>query len=201
MFRSYFYTKALQLWNWVSDQCEYLRTQFHEIKQYSRSYGLNKSWVFMRGHTLPLPLSHIKNDISATWKYSNHVLTSLSQPTDIVCKLSWLSAKIVVINTHEEQEFDIDPFLAAFRVHTHGDMTPSLTFLFLTWCAQTNQWFQHDSIVQFHIIDHQGQEHLLTIGADNRCLIIHDKKIYHQLLKRADSTSELPNAYTYYHPC
>jgi len=203
MLRSYFYTKALQLWNWVSEAYGSFQNHINDIQQYTYSYskGLDKTWVFMRGHTLPLPLSHIKNDIHANWKYSNYTLTSLAKPTTMTCKLSWLSAKIVVINCREEKEFDIDSFLSEFRLHTCEDHTPTLTFLFLSWCAQMNQWFQHDSIVQFHVIDHNGEEQMLTIGTDNRCLVIRDKYIYHQLVKRADSTSELPNAYTYYHPC
>ena len=199
MFRSYFFTKALQLWNWATDLYQTVCTTLQNGYQYASTYGLHTTWIFMRGHTLPLPLSHVKNDIHATWKYSDHVLMSLSQPSDTVSKLSWLSAKIVVVNQQEEKEFDIVSFMDRFRVHSND--APSLTFLFLSWCAHTNQWFQHDSIVQFHVIDHQGYEQMLTIGADNRCLVIRDKKLYHELVKRVDSTGELPNAYTYYHPC
>ena len=164
---------------------------------YSYYTGDHHTWLFITGHTLPLPVSHIKNEINATWKYSDHTLTSLSQPVDTICKLSWLSAKIHIIDRHTEKEYDIGSFLSQFRLHTSGTTTPTLTFLFLSWCAETNQWFRPDCIVQFHIIDHLGQDVMLTLRADNYSLVIHERKIYHR--NEQPNDHEIPNAYTFYH--
>jgi hypothetical protein len=203
MFRSYFLTKSMQLWNWVSDTYQRVRTQLTEVYHYARVYytGLTHTWAFIHGQSLPLPISHIKNKVNPTWVYSNHLLTSMYQPADTICKLSWLSAKLTIIDKHAQIEHDIDSFLSAFRLYAHGSIAPSLTYLFLCWCAQTNQWFPLDTIVQFHVIDHHGEEQLLTLGADNYSLVIRDQKIYHQVAKRTNSSHELSNAYEYYHPC
>ena len=203
MFRSYFFTKAIQLWNWVTDNYHYLYTQMTEGYQYTRSYwnGATSTWLFIQGHSLPLPISHIKNKVRPMWVYSDHMLTSIRQPANTMCKLSWLSAKITVIDQHGEVEYDIDPFLSTFRLYVHGTTAPTLTYLFLCWCAQTNQWFPSDAIIQFHVIDHQGEEQMLSLGVDNHCLIIRDQKVYHQIAKRIHSSHDLSNAYTYYHPC
>jgi hypothetical protein len=200
---SYFLTKALQLWNWVDNTYQQLRTQLAEGYHHARVYysGLTRTWVFIKGHSLPLPISHIKNKINPLWIYSNHMMTSMYQPADTICKLSWLSAKITVIEQQGDTEYDIDSFLSAFRLYAHGNNTPSLTYLFLCWCAQTNHWFPSDAIVQFHVIDHNGDEQLLSLGADNHCLVIRDQKVYHQVAKRVNSSHELSNAYAYYHPC
>jgi hypothetical protein len=203
MFRSYFLTKAMQLWNWATDTYQHIRTQLAEVYHHARVYycGLTRTWVFIHGHSLPLPISHIKNKVNPTWIYSNHLLTSVYQPADTTCKLSWLSAKIIVVHKDGETEYDIDSFLSAFRLYAHKNVAPSLTQFFLCWCAQTNQWFPADTIVQFHVIDHQGEEQILTLGVDNHCFVIREQKVYHQVAKRIHSSHELSNAYEYYHPC
>ena len=193
----------MQLWSWVTDTYQRIRTQLTDGYHYARVYynGLTHTWVFIHGHSLPLPISHIKNKVNPTWIYSNHLLTSVHQPADTICKLSWLSAKIIVVHKDGETEYDIDSFLSAFRLYAHSNVAPSLTQLFLCWCAQTNQWFPADTIVQFHVFDHQGEEQILTLGVDNHCFVIRDQKVYHQVAKRIHSSHELSNAYEYYHPC
>lgn len=198
MLRSYFLIKAIQWRNWIvslyHDTWDYIQNLHAHIHSYFQ--GDHHTWLFITGHTLPLPLSHISNEINASWKYSDHDLTSLSQPTDTIAKLSWLSAKICIIDQQQEKEYDIDPFLSSFRLHTH-ESVPTLTFLFLSWCAETNQWFRPDCIVQFHVIDHLGQNVMLTLRADNHSLELRDRKIYHQIVSRHDY--DIPNAYTFYH--
>jgi hypothetical protein len=203
MIRSYFLTKAMQLWNWATDTYHRTRTQLTEVYHHACVYyrGLTRTWMFIHGHSLPLPISHIKNKVNPTWIYSNHLLTSMYQPADTTCKLSWLSAKIIIIHKDGETEYDIDSFLSAFRLYTHKNVAPSLTQFFLCWCAQTNQWFPADTIIQFQVIDHQGEEQILTLGADNHCFVIREQKVYHQVAKRINSSHELSNAYEYYHPC
>ena len=203
MLHSYFFTKAFQLWNWTTDTYQHLRTRLMEGFEYARVYynGSTRTWIFIKGHSLPLPISHIKNKINPIWIYSNHTLTSIYQPPNNLCKLSWLSAKLTIINQNDEIEYDIDSFLTTFMLYVHENTAPSLTQLFMCWCAQTNQWFPSDVIVQFHVIDHQGEEQMLTIGVDNHCLVIRDQKIYHQVAKRVNSSHDLSDAYRYYHPC
>ena len=199
MLRSYFFIKAIQLRIWLASLYYDTWDQLQNLHAHIRSYfqGDHHTWLFITGHTLPLPVSHIKNEINASWKYSNHALTSLSQPANAVYKLSWLSARICVVEQHHEKEYDIDSFLSSFRVHTHGSVVPTLTFLFLSWCAETNQWFRPDCIVQFHIIDHLGQNVMLTLRADNHSLEIREQKIYHRIVLQHDD--DIPNAYTFYH--
>lgn len=196
MSRSYFLIKAVQLWNWVNGLYSYVCVQTNDAYRYANAYfrGWTDTWIFMKGHTLPLPLSHIKNNTDVTWKYSRLTLTSTVSLSNVISKLSWLSAKIVIVD-REEIEYDIDPFLSDFRIQSA--VAPNLTTVFLCWCAQTQHWFRQGCIVQFHIIDHNGEDHMLTLGADNHSLVLRDRKIYHHLVPRIDSSSEL--AYRHYH--
>jgi hypothetical protein len=191
----------MSVWNWLKDSFCYVRDNVNELYGLVGSYyrGKHHTWLFITGHTLPLPLSHIHNQIDAQWIYSNYSLTSLSKPCDTVCKISWLSAKICIIHKDNEKEYDIDPFLQNFKLHTHLDTVPTLTSLFLSWCAETRQWFRPDCIVQFHVIDHEGAEQMLTLRADNNCFEIRDQKLYHQLHYEKNNILESHNAYTYYH--
>lgn len=196
MCRAYFYIKAIQLWNWITSvyhqTCSHLSTYYHDVKGVLD--GSNKSWIFIQNHTLPLPVSHVKNTIRSSWKYSNHTLTPSTQLSDTIYKLSWLSARITVIDQSDVYEYDIDSFIHDFRLHTH-ELVPSLTILFLTWCAEKNQWFRPGCIVQFHIITHEGKEEMLTLQADNHSLILRDGKIYYDFLEPCNHVNE----YSYYH--
>ena len=191
----------MNVWNWLKDSFCHVRNKTNEFYGQVDSYyhGTQRTWFFIKGHTLPLPQSHIKNEINAEWKYSNHSLTYLSNPCDTVCKLSWLSAKICVVDKKGETEYDIDSFLENFRLHTYDAKVPTLTTLFLSWCAETQQWFQPDSIVQFHVIDHDGKDEMLSLHSDNHCFEIRDQKLYHQFIYQRDNIYELHNPCTYYH--
>jgi len=124
-------------------------------------------------------------------------LISLSDSSHVASKMSWLSAKLVIIDQQDsEVEYDMDSFLEEFRMYSN--QVPTLTILFLCWCAQYRRWFSSNAIVQFHIIDHNGENQMLTLGVDNRSLVLRDHKIYHQF---NPASKESPNAYTYYHPC
>ena len=191
----------MNVWNWLKDTFCHVRNMTNEFYGQVHSYyhGTQNTWLFIANHTLPLPLSHIQNEIDATWKYSNYSLTSLTKPCDTVCKLSWLSAKICVVDKNSEKEYDIDTFLENFRLHTHNHTVPTLTFLFLSWCAETRQWFRPDCIIQFHVIDHDGKDEMLSMHSDNHCFEIRDQKLYHKLNYQKDNIYELHNPYTYYH--
>jgi len=196
MWQTYFYIKAIQLWNWTTavyqQSYSHLSTYYDDVKNVLN--GTNKSWVFIQGHTLPLPVSHVKNTICSSWKYSNYTLTPCTQLSDTTYKLSWLSARITVIDQSDVYEYDIDSFLHSFRLHTN-QLVPTLTMLFLTWCAEKNQWFRPGCIVQFHIITHEGKEEMLTLQADNHSLILRDGKIYYDFMEPCNHI----NDYSYYH--
>jgi hypothetical protein len=200
MLRTYFLVKAVSTWNCIKDlyqqTCQIISECYTDFCNYIK--GSHHSWVFIKGHSLPLPLSHIKNDVQANWKYSNYTLTPVGLLSDTTCKLSWLSGKIVVINKKSGQEFeyDMDSFLHSFRLRTHT-LVPTLDMVFLSWCAETRNWFQSDSIVQIHIFNDRGEEEMLTLRADNHSLVIQDGKLYHQLYY--PDFKDIHNPYTYYH--
>jgi len=201
MIPSYFYLKGIYLWNVLTDLTHAINVRARNVYDYSCSYIHNKhnTWFFIKGHSLPLPLSHIKNSIHASWAYSNHTLTYLHHPITNTCKLSWLSATITVIDRHKDKEYsyDIDSFLERFRLQTHDQVVPTLTILFLTWCSEMNHWFRPDCIIQFNIIDHNGDEQLLSLGADNDSLEIRNQLLYYRINKHHEHDSS--NPYTYYH--
>ena len=197
MFRSYFFTKALSLWNHCTETYQQTIQRMNQLYHYIQSYfnGQHDTWMFIEGHTLPLPLSHIRPPVDATWSYSAHCLTSISSPS-VAHRLSWLSAKLVVIHPKEEKEMEMDTFLEKFRL---CGPAPPLATLFLCWCAETRFWVRPDCIVQFHIITNEGEEEMLSVRADNNCLYLQDGKIYHRTQKKCDYI--IPNDYAYYHPC
>lgn len=198
MSRSYFFTKALTLWNRCTERIYNIKLYLAQFYQYVQSYfyGHHDSWTFIDGHTLPLPQSHILHPVDATWTYSAHCLTSVSSPSE-PHRLSWLSAKVVAIHPKEEQEIEIDSFLEKFRL---CGPVPPLTMIFLCWCAEMRHWFRPDCIIQFHVITHEGEEEILSIRVDNNCLYLQDGKIYHRYVQ-TKYDYHVPNDYNYYHPC
>ena len=197
MNRAYFFTKALSCWTlltsaWTST-IKGISDFYHHMHQYLS--GTTQYWMFLEGHTLPLPLSCIQNKIHPTWGFSNHHLVLFGTGELSEYRLSWLSAKIMVVEKQEEHTFDIDTFLETFRLITYDNQCPTLTTLFMCWCAETQQWFRNDCVVHFYLIDDEGQEQTLSLRADNKCLEIREDKLHH----RVPCTQESTNAYTYYH--
>ena len=173
MSRSYFFTKALTLWNHCTETYRQSMQSMNRLYQYIQSYRHHDTWVFIEGHTLPLPLSHIKSPVDASWTYSAHCLTSVSSPS-VAHRLAWLSAKVVIIHPKEEKEMEMDTFLEKFRL---CGPAPPLVTLFLCWCAETRIWVRPDCIVQFHVITSEGEEEMLSIRVDNNSLYLQDGKI------------------------
>jgi len=150
---------------------------YHDVSYYIQDK--HNLWIFPNDHTLPLPASHVSNHVPAKWVYRSHELQYIGMETPIQsCKLSWLSAKISITEGESVHEFDFDPFMSQFRVKTIPTVVPTLTLILLAWCAETKQWFSANSIIQFHIIDDDGNESKLSIFSDNSRLIIRDGKIY-----------------------
>ena len=181
MSRAYFLTKGLSvcnhLTNWYRSTIEFVNNLYTHMQSYSKT----NQWVFMEGHTHPLPLSHVHNSVVPVWSYSSYRLTSNKETVDSVCRLSWLSASMVVVDHHHEIKYDMDEFIERFRLVTHKEHCPTLMTLFLCWCAEKRQWFPANATVQFHIITHEGKEEMLTLRADNQSLEIKENKIYYNM--------------------
>ena len=145
--------------------------------------GTHKKWLLIDNHSLPLLLAYTPSPIEASWMYdeSTSTLTYCKDIPTHPCTLSWLSTKITVVNQDKATDYDMDPFLEKFRILTEPSIAPPLRAIFLSWCAHTRNWFPPNSIIQFHIIDHEGQERMLSLNVDNKCLKIRDSKLYDKL--------------------
>jgi hypothetical protein len=179
--RSYIFVSCIKLWNWATDKCIQTKHLVADAYLHASHYLQYRydTWIFPNDHTLPLPISHVSNHVPFKWMYSSHELQriGIENPLDYY-KLSWLSAKISIADGELEQEFDFDSFMNQFRVKTIPTIVPTLTMIFLTWCAETKQWFSANSKVHFHIIDDEGVESTLSLFADNNRLTIRNGKIY-----------------------
>ena len=192
MSRLYFLSKAMMVWNIVREQSIRGWNGTKNIYRHIRTYydGASDTWLFVPNHTLPLNASHISNTIHATWKYSNYQMHLLPHSSSGACKLSWLSLSIMI----DGEEYEAETFLENFRLHTsdHQLSVPTLHMLFLAWCAQTKQWFSRTADVQFHVIDHNGEQQILIKGD----LYIDKHKIYTK--DSAHTPVEKQNTYTYF---
>jgi hypothetical protein len=145
--------------------------------------GTHKKWLFIDDHSLPLLLAYAPSPIPASWMYDEYTST-LTYCKDVPthpCTLSWLSTKITVVIQDKSTDYDMDPFLEKFRILTDPSVAPPLRTIFLSWCAHTRNWFPPNGIVQFHIIDHEGQERMLSLNVDNTCLEMRNSKLYDKL--------------------
>jgi hypothetical protein len=148
------------------------------------TYGHHDKWAFIYGHTLPQSISNIHNRIHTNWIYDNYDNTLEYITNDNVIydsKLSWLSAKIKITDSHNPEDtntYEIDDFIEKFTVRATDDTFPSLYIVFLCWCVYTKYWFDHSSIIQFHIIDDMGEEHILTFKEHNFSFVNKRNKLY-----------------------
>jgi hypothetical protein len=151
---------------------QYLFHRYEHVKQWFYNYN-HISWVFLPGHSLPLPLSVISNQPTYEWKYDtqkNQFMYQTQKPL-ISCKLSILSAKLLVKQHERVQEYDLDSFLETFQVYTDGEHVPTLKMIIMAWCAHHKLWFPATYAMNIEYIDHLGnmlianlsQEHNITI--------------------------------------
>jgi hypothetical protein len=146
-------------------------------------YGHHDIWMFMTGYTLPLSLTNLNNTVKVDWVFNNHnsELNLLGSSSPVICKLSWLSAKIRIINSEDKAkylEYTIDDFIEKFKLITDDDYVPTLYIIFMCWCIHTKHWFNIDSDIEFHIIDDNGEEQILNFADHNEALEIKRAKIY-----------------------
>jgi hypothetical protein len=168
---------------------------FYDLYQHINHFwsGRYKKWLLLDGHSLPLSQMYAPST-EAEWTYheGTHTLSHSSE-SSTSCAFSWLSVKLVTIHKGISNEFDMDPFLETLTIHT--SIAPSLMVLFLAWCAHTKHWFPKNSLVQFHIIDREGQERMLTLSSDCNCLILEGTQIYDQPIRYIETF----DPFTHYH--
>jgi hypothetical protein len=188
-FRLLFLIKAMTVWNCLRDFCINTTIRTVRFYEYLTAYFKNHhdTWLFIPGHTLPLPVSNLRNEVNGSWIYDNSdytltYCTELSLTQD--CKFSWLSASIKIkdpLFNGVVTEYDIDTFLEQLRIRTIGDVCPSLSTLFLIWCAHNKHWFNNNCHVEFKVINEMGDEEILNAKANNTRLQIKRNKIYSKI--------------------
>ena len=175
--------KGLSLFNkcayYFSSIKEYLYHTYEHIKQCLTNYDYS-FWIFLPGHSLPLPLSLIKNPITYYWKYdtyTNQLIHHSTKPLQPYV-LSILSAKLRVTASTpgETKEYDMDPFLETFRVHTDA-YPPTLKMILMSWCAQHKIWFPANCPIHMEYIDHLGNFINVNL-ADEPIITIQQNKLY-----------------------
>lgn len=160
--RTYFLIKLITLWNMIRawkphKWCDRIRYLFS-----------TEAWILLPGHTLPLALSSVPSSKRYTleafpvkWLYQSPFLLRMGETNRTSYRLSWLSVKLVITDrahdSAESREYDMDPFLEGLIVETSTTF-PTLHDLYLLWCASTSTWSSSDVHVQFHIINHLGED-------------------------------------------
>ena len=176
--------KGLSLFNkcssYFSSVKQYVYHTCDHLKQFLFNYN-HSQWIFMPGHSIPLPLSLISNQITYYWKYDSYInqLIYHSIKTHEKYVLSVLSAKLLITDTvhGETKEYDMDPFLETFSVYTNDQHPPTLQMIFLSWCASHKVWFPADCSIHIEYIDHMGNFVNVTL-ADDIILRIQQNKLY-----------------------
>jgi len=177
MNKTYCLIQFIRVWNGVREGALYFFYRFSHFYAYLVAYLANthRQWIFIPGHSLPLTRSSIQNEVGYLWSYSSSENALTYKECTTPYSFSWLSAKLV-IRSHEHIEYSLDEFIQTFRLATKPARMPTLTMLFMAWCAYTQQWYATDSSVEFHIIDDGGNEQVLVLPQDNhRLTVIGDK--------------------------
>ena len=179
-----FLIKSITLWNACTSYYTSFKQMLYRSYTDAKHYLHNDhaTWIFLPGHTLPLPRSFISNLDTYSWQYntSTNQLTHTEDPKNSKdpksYSFSWLSVTLVVSyqGTHE---YDMDPFLESFRVHTDSH-PPTLHMVFMAWCAKHSLWFPENSNVMMRVIDHLGNDMTLKLPAHNDSITIHHGKLH-----------------------
>lgn len=168
------FIKFMTLWNNIhllynntTHSCSRI---FNYMKDYY--YGYNDVWLFVTGHTFPISLNNVSNNIAISWVYDNYDNTlTFATSNNIKCKISWLSCIIKI----DDNKYEIDDFIEKLSINMDRD-PPSLHVLFMSWCAYKKQWFNTDNI-SFNVIDHMGNNTILNL---NNKFIIQNNKLYNK---------------------
>ena len=178
-----FLIKSLTLWNTCSSSYSSLQQTLSRTYNDAKNYLNNHHaiWIFLPGHTLPLPRYSISNLSPHSWKYDTSTkqlsYSAQGQMNLASYSFSWLSVTLIIAHqgTHE---YDMDPFLESFRVHTDIHHLPTLNMVFMAWCAQHSLWFPKNSVVTMRVIDHLGNDMTLNLLDHNHSITIHHGKLY-----------------------
>ena len=169
--------KGLIALTYFSSLKQYIYHTYEHIKQCLFHYNYSL-WIFLPGHSLPLPLSVISNP-GPDWNYDTRT-NQLIYPCATVKEkyiLSVLSAKLLVTKSGETKEYDMDPFLETFSVYTDSQSPPTLNMMVLSWCAHHKLWFSSDYIVDMEYIDHLGNFIKINL-AHHPLITIQQRKLY-----------------------
>jgi len=174
--------KGLLLFNkcatYFSSAKQYIYHAYLHMKQSLMNYDYSL-WIFLPGHSLPLPLSALSNPPISYWKYDIYT-NQLIYHSDKATKkhtLSVLSAKLIVISSMGvKQEYDMDPFLETFSIYT-DTQPPTLQMIYMSWCAQHKLWFPADCHITIEYIDHLGNFISANL-ADHPMIRIQENKLY-----------------------
>jgi hypothetical protein len=178
--------KLMTFWNYLNESINIIQYKLDRFYNYLKDYfyGHNDIWLFINGHSNPLSLNNLNNNINVNWMYDNHTNTfSLVQNTlDKIneYKFSWLSAKITVKSFFDSSncyEYTIDDFIEKIIIKTSEKEIPSLNMIFMCWCVFSKHWFNMFDLVKFHVIDEMGEEIILDLQKVNT-VILKDNKMY-----------------------
>jgi len=175
--------KGLSLFNkcayYFSSIKQYAYHKYEHMKQCLSNYDYSL-WMFLPGHTLPLPLSVISNP-APHWKYDTRSNQLICPTTTLQEKyvLSLLSAKLVIaqVEDGEKKEYDMDPFLETFSVYTTSSSPPTLHMIVMSWCAYHKLWFPADYHIHMEYFDHVGNFINVNL-ASNPTILIQQHKLY-----------------------
>jgi len=153
------------------------------VTRFCRRLGSpHQKWIIFPGHAIPtsaIPTSAIP--LSSSWIFDS-ILCCLSAPNTVyskqnfkIYKPGWLSAKLVVLRSLTgsndsdvvKEEYDMDPFFQSFRVYSNNSTNDALQLtlydLFMAWCIDNSLWFPVTDTIQFHFIDHVGEERMISL--------------------------------------
>jgi hypothetical protein len=177
----------MTLWNYLRDTYKKVSNKISNLYEYIKDYfsGHHDKWIFISGHTIPLPMNKLNNAVSVDWVYDNNTCTLVSFPNDsnhLVCKFSWLSAKLRVSKSNlkegEVLEYNLDEFIDNFRLITTDKELPTLYDILMSWCAYSKHWLCATDYIEFSIIDDEGNDEVINLEEHNDCLEIKHQKIY-----------------------
>lgn len=155
---------------------QYLFQKYDHIKQWFYNYDYS-TWIFLPGHSVPLPASLISNHPTYEWKYDKHnnkLVYNTNNPITSYT-LSVLSAKLLIKQHDRVQEYDLDPFLETFHVYTDEEHTPPLKMMIMVWCARNKIWFPATYGMSIEYIDHLGNTLVADLSQDYMFNIQHNK--------------------------
>ena len=164
--------------NYFSSVKEYVYYIYEHMKQSLTNYDYSL-WIFLPGHSLPLPLSVISNPATYYWKYDTYTNQLIHHHANPLKKyvLSILSAKLLITYPMgEKKDYDMDPFLETFRVHTDVE-PPTLHMIYMSWCARHKLWFSTNCHIHIEYIDHLGNFISVNL-ADDPMITIQENKLY-----------------------